>query len=165
MGDAPTACVCGRMQLACKDVPNSSSLNSLAGLKSFVSGKSQKLHLQLPPLPGLSGVSLVIGCFCLALHVAASLLELSAFCFPRIHPLGSVPISGSFFMLGIFKQAFIELETFFWWVINGNYNIYKISRVLQVILLTIPSDLFSKSSSLFISTFLSEIEYSHWLYS
>jgi len=113
MGDAPTACMCGRMQLACKDVPSFSSLSSLAGLKSFVSGKSLKLHRQLPPPPGLSGVSLVIGCFCLALHVAASLLELSAFCFPRIHPPGSVLISGSFFMLGNFKQGFIELETCF----------------------------------------------------
>lgn len=102
--------MCGRMQLV---VPSFSSLSSLAGLESFVSGKSQKLHLQLPPLPGLSRVSLVAGCFCLALHVAASLFELSAFCFPRIHPLGSVPISGSFLMLGIFKQAFIELETCF----------------------------------------------------
>lgn len=53
----------------------------------------------------------VIECSCLALHVTASLLELSAFCFHRTYLLGSVP--GSCFMLGIFKQAFIQLGTCF----------------------------------------------------
>lgn len=64
-------------------------------------------------LPGLSGVSLSGGGVCLALHVAASLLELSTF-FPRLYPLGSASVSGSFFMLGIFKQAFVKLEACFW---------------------------------------------------
>lgn len=48
MGDEPTACTCGRMQLACKDSPNFSSLSSPTGLKSFVSGKSQTVLAASP---------------------------------------------------------------------------------------------------------------------
>lgn len=111
MGDTPAACLCGRMQTACKDVPTFFSSSSLPGPKSSVSGKSQKLHLKLSPLPGLFRVSLVIVCFCFAVHVAASFLQLGAFCFPRIYPLWSVPVSGSFFYVG-------DLQVNFTWVRN-----------------------------------------------
>lgn len=96
----------------------------------------------------------VIDCSCLALHVTTSVLELSAFCFHRTYLLGSVP--GSFFMLGIFKQAFIKLGTCFWWVIDGNYNTKKFYRVLQMIL-KILSDLSSKSSSFLLAPFWNSV--------
>lgn len=50
----------------------------------------------------------------LALHVTASLLELSAFCFPRTYLLGSLP--GSF---GDFQTSFYQVSNMFlmsyWW--------------------------------------------------
>lgn len=111
MGVPPAASMCGRMQIACKDVRSFSSSSSLPGPRNSVSDNSQNLHLKLPPLPGLFRVSLVIVCFCFAMPVAATFLLLGAFCFPRIYPLWSVPISGSFFYAG-------DLQASFTWVRN-----------------------------------------------
>lgn len=99
------------MQIACKDVPSFSSSSSLPGPKSSVSGKSQKLHLKLHPLPGLFRVSLVVVCFCFAVHVVASFLQLGTFCFPKIYSQWSLPVSGSFFYAG-------DLQASFTWVRN-----------------------------------------------
>lgn len=87
-----------QMQQACKRCPTF-FFSEVSGVLSVSSLKNCTCSL-----PAAWSVP-VIGCSCLALHVTTSLLELSAFCFPRTYLLGSVP--GSFFMLGIFKQAFI----------------------------------------------------------
>lgn len=113
-----------QMQQACKRCPTF-FFSKVSGVLSVSSLRN--CTCSLPAAWALWSVP-VMGCSCLALHVSASLLELSAFCFPRTYLLGSV--LGSFFMLGIFKQAFIELGTCFRWVIDGNYNIEKFYRVL-----------------------------------
>lgn len=107
-----------QMQQACKRCPTF-FFSKVSGVSSV--SNLRNCTCSLPAAWALWSVP-VTGCSCLALPVTASVLELSAFCFPRTYLLGS----GSFFMLEIFKQAFIKLGTYFWWVINGNYNIWEI---------------------------------------
>lgn len=96
-----------QMQQACKRCPTF-FFSKVSGVFSVLCLRS--CTCSLPAAWAFWSVP-VIDCSCLALHVTASLLELSAFSFHRTYLLGSVP--GSFFMLGIFKQAFSKLGTCF----------------------------------------------------
>ena len=54
---------------------------------------------------------LVVVCFCFAVHVVASFLQLGTFCFPKIYSQWFLPVSGSFFYAG-------DLQASFTWVRN-----------------------------------------------
>lgn len=79
--------------------------------QEFSQWQVSKTAPEASPSAGLFRLSLVIACFCFAVHVAASFLQLGAFCLPRIYPLWSVPVSGSFFYAG-------DLQASFTWVRN-----------------------------------------------